>query len=80
MSVINALFDPTYRLLVGVSEVESDGSVRVYLNARYTNLHTHVDNPDEIAKVQKAWRNPAGHQYVRVPDEALCDCAEVGAS
>jgi hypothetical protein len=78
MSVIDLLFNPQARLLVGVSDrLDADGSLRIYLNARYTGLHTHCSDSEGIERVRAAWAGGAmGHQSVIVADDALCDCPE----
>lgn len=65
---------PGVHLLVGVGTDPLDGSLRVYLDARYTGRHTHVDDPDARHRIEQAWAS-AGHHYLdTVPDAALCDC------
>ena len=67
------MFAPDDRLLVGLEEDDNDGSLRVYLGVRYTDIHTHVDDPDAKDRLRHAWA--AGpHTIVTVPAAALCNC------
>jgi hypothetical protein len=61
------------RLLVGTDTDPDDGSLRVYVNARYTGIHTHIPAGSEDAQ---RFRNGfgSGHAYADIPDDALCDC------
>lgn len=76
MSVLDLLY-PDAALIVGVED-DADGSLRVYLYARWKGIHTHVD--DEAAKdaARRAW-NSGGHVVTRVPRTALCDCPAPGS-
>lgn len=65
---------PNTHLITGLGE-DADGSLRVYLDARYLGRHTHVD--DEGAKAEIRRQFPGmGHVFTDVPFEALCDCPE----
>lgn len=67
---------PDARLIVGI-ENDPPGSgaptVRIYLGARSTGVHTHVADPDAIRELQQAWAQ-GGHVTTRVPKPALCVC------
>lgn len=64
------------RLLVGVEEDPCEGGVIAYLNARYTGLHTHVTQ-EGVDAARRAW-GAAGHVWIDVPTEALCNCDPTG--
>lgn len=73
MSLIDLLY-PGAILWVGIED-DDDGSLRLYLDARWKNLHTHVDDPEAIKDLRSAWNGGAmGHQALRVPREAWCTC------
>jgi hypothetical protein len=79
MSILDALFNPNtnMRLLVGVSEnLDPDGSLRIYVGARYTGIHTHTAEPEDIEKIRRAWSGARGHQFIEVRTENLCNCPE----
>jgi hypothetical protein len=65
------------RLIVGVSdEPDADGSWRIYLNARYTGLHTHTLSAEQAEECRSYTR---GHLYADVPADSLCGCPEEAA-
>lgn len=75
MSVFGAMLglDPgNTRLIVGIEDDE-DGSLRVYLDRRWTNLHTHVADEEVKRQVRNSW-GYQGHVFTDVPADALCDC------
>jgi hypothetical protein len=75
------MFGPDDCLLVGVSEDEPDGSMRIYLGARYTHLHTHLSDPTEKENVRRIWNNGhnADHIFTNVPLDKRCTCPELDA-
>lgn len=72
-----SVFGPDACLLVGVGPDEADGSMRVYLDARWRGLHTHVSDPEGKAQVRRAWAGGyRSHTFVAVPHEHRCNCPE----
>lgn len=61
------------RLVVGTDTDPDDGSLRVYLGARYTGIHTHVPADAPEARQLTVW-SPMAHLFVDVPADKLCDC------
>ena len=76
--MIDLLFSDGH-LIVGLED-DPDGSLRVYLDARFRGIHTHVDNEEAKAEVRRAWSGAMSHITTRVPDSALCDCPPGGAA
>lgn len=62
---------PEQHLIVGYEE-DTDGSGRVYLDRRWLNLHTHIDDPSDKRRAQLA--ASTGKTLTDVPPENLCKC------
>ena len=65
------------RLIVGIED-DPDGSLRVYVDARHTGIHTHIDDESAKEQVRNAWASSV-HLTAPIPREALCDCEPEGA-
>ena len=63
---------PRERLIVGLED-DADGSLRVYVDARWTGIHTHVDDPEVKDKLRRSWGSST-HLTSVIPDSVLCDC------
>jgi len=61
------------RLIVGIED-DTDGSLRVYVGARWKNIHTHVEDEGTKREVRNAWGGAHGHVVADIPADALCDC------
>lgn len=74
MSVLGAMLGVPgdARLIVGIED-DPDGSLRVYVGARYTGIHTHVLDEEAKEDVRRAWPG-WGHLFADIPAAALCDC------
>jgi hypothetical protein len=76
MSIVDLLFNKDAHLLVGVADdLDADGSLRAYIDARYTHRHVHV-KPEAHEKVRRAWAGALGHTSITVDPESICDCPE----
>jgi hypothetical protein len=66
-------------LIVGVED-DPDGSLRVYLGARWKGIHVHVDDETARAEIRRAWGDPlSAHVFTaRPPADALCQCVLTG--
>ncbi len=69
---MTGMLHPDGCLIVGVED-EPGGSMRVYLNARWTGVHTHVDDPVAQDEIRGAWGSNR-HVLTIVPRAAQCDC------
>jgi hypothetical protein len=73
--VIELLFPtafPDHHLLVGLED-DADGSLRVYVDARYLGIHTHVDDEAAKEEVRRGYAS-AHHVTAHIPRDSLCDC------
>jgi hypothetical protein len=64
---------PDTRLLVGLEDDPDDGSLMVFVGARYKGIHAHVTDPEQIERVRLEY-GTAGHVFADIPAAALCDC------
>lgn len=63
------------KLVVGLEE--DDEGLRVYVGARYTGIHSHLNDEDAKKKIRNAWAGSfMGHLFTDIPDDALCNCEE----
>ena len=76
MNIIEALTQPDVRRLVGVED-HPGGGIRCYVSDRALDVHVHVDQPDDVARVRAAWSNSGGTgPFIPAPEAYLCCCGE----
>lgn len=68
------MFGPNSHFIVGL-EADADGSLRVYVDQRGTNLHSHIRDADGQESARRAWAGAMDHLMTDIPPTALCWCA-----
>lgn len=74
MSTAASLFDPDSHLVVGPEDDTEDGSLRVYVDSRYTGIHSHVADEGVKDQFRQAWAMASMPLCTTIPAEALCNC------